>query len=347
VTAETQDLTFGTGTTPRDFESYREWLDVAESSGCFSLLTTGDSQSLWAEPFVALTYAATLTRRPQLGITVTNPMTRHPAVAASAAVALQQLSGGRFRYGIGTGDSALRNIGVRTAQLEELEEYVLAVRSLTRTGQATWRGNRLRLDWAQALVPIWIAAEGPRSLRLAGRIADGVILSNCLTRERSDWAMGLIAEGAAASGRNPEEIEVWWMANVVPSASVEDGVRSIRSVLAGTANHAYRHSIEDKGVPESLRDAIAQLQARYDSSVHANPALADHNAQLVDELGLRDWLAAQSTIAGPPSAIIERLREVRSYGVRRILLGQFVADPLAFMRTFAIEIAPSLDVITR
>ena len=110
---------FGTGTTVKDFSSYVEWLDVAEGAG-FDLLTTGDSQSLWADPFVSLTVAAQQTTRSRLGLTVSNPRTRHPAVVASSLVALQQLSDGRMVYGFSSGDSALRNIGVPPASVAEM-----------------------------------------------------------------------------------------------------------------------------------------------------------------------------------------------------------------------------------
>ena len=64
---------FATGTTVKDYGWYRRWLQVAESCG-FEMLTTGDSQSLWADPFVSMAVAADRTTRPRLGITVSNPM---------------------------------------------------------------------------------------------------------------------------------------------------------------------------------------------------------------------------------------------------------------------------------
>src|SRR5437879_4796181 len=102
-------LRFGTSTIVKDYRWYREWLHVAEESG-FDVLSTGDSQSLWADPFVTMTVAAMHTRGPGIGVTVSNPVTRHPAVVASAMRAIQQLAGGRAFYGISSGDSALRNI---------------------------------------------------------------------------------------------------------------------------------------------------------------------------------------------------------------------------------------------
>src|SRR5919106_2284886 len=92
-------IRIGTGTTVRRFDEYGTWLDTAEGVG-FDLLTTGDSQSLWADCFSIMIYAATHTTRPRLAITVSNPKTRHPAVTASAAASVQQISDGRFSFGI-------------------------------------------------------------------------------------------------------------------------------------------------------------------------------------------------------------------------------------------------------
>src|SRR5690554_4781203 len=78
---------FATGTTVKDFDWYRRWLHVAEAAG-FEMITVGDSQSLWADPFVAMAFAAEITTRPQIALTVSNPQTRHPAVVASSLVAL-------------------------------------------------------------------------------------------------------------------------------------------------------------------------------------------------------------------------------------------------------------------
>jgi len=332
-------ITFGTGTTVKDFTAYREWLRVAEASG-FALLTTGDSQSLWADPFVSTTVAALETSRPRLGITVSNPVTRNPAVVASSLVALHDVSGGRVVYGISSGDSALRNIGERPSTVDELGEFVVAVRSLCETGTAHWRGRDLALRWASAHVPIWMAAEGPRTQQLAGRIADGVVLSNALTPEAIERAFANLTAGAEAAGRSVDDLEVWWMANVVPAATEAEGVDSIRSILAGTANHVFRFTLDGKGVPDEYRAGLEALMREYDSSHHANPATATANAELVERYGLTAWLARQSTVAGPPARCVERLHEIAGYGVDRILVAQFVPDQLGFMRWFAEDVAP-------
>ncbi len=330
----TPRLRFGTGTTVRDFSAYGEWLRVAEDCG-FELLTTGDSQSLWADPFVSMTMAATRTKRPRLAITVSNPMTRHPAVVASASTALQQISRDRFVYGISSGDSALRNIGVRPSTVDELEEYVTCVQAMCDGRPATYQGQAQELRWDHRHTPIWMAAEGPRTLRLAGRIAQGVVLSNSLTAEAMTRNLGHISEGAQAAGRSLDDLEIWCMANIVPAPTEAEGIDQIRSVLAGTANHVFRFTVEGKGLPDELIPKVQELKQRYDSSHHASPETAAHNAALVDELGLTAFLARQSTIAGPIEQCTQRLHEVAEAGVRGIIVAQFVPDQLNFMRLFA------------
>ena len=78
----------------------------AEDAG-FELLGVGDSQSVFREAYVSLTVAALATRRARLGPLVSNPVTRHPVVTASAISSLDEVSDGRAVLGLGSGDSAL------------------------------------------------------------------------------------------------------------------------------------------------------------------------------------------------------------------------------------------------
>ncbi|MBK7950243.1 MAG: LLM class flavin-dependent oxidoreductase [Deltaproteobacteria bacterium] len=334
-------LQFGTGTTVRRFDDYRRWLEIAEATG-FDLLTCGDSQSLWAECFSLMTFAAMTTRRAKLAITVSNPATRHPAVIASACAGIQQLAGGRFRYGLSSGDSALRNIGVEPASVAQIERTLRAVQTMTAGGTYDDAGHALALHWLPepAPVPVWLAAEGPKTQRLAGRVADGVILSNCLTPDRLAVAMDHIAAGAAEAGRSLDAIEIWHMCNLIFAPSEREGIDSIRSVLAGTANHVFRFTLAGKGLPAELESRIRGLMSEYQSRFHAHPGAANPNEGLIDKYGLRDYLARQGTIAGPPERCVERLHEVASYGVRNLIVSQFIQDQPTWMQTFGERVLP-------
>src|SRR5262245_27193372 len=112
-----------------------EWARTAEACG-FELLGISDSQSLCRDVYITLALCAASTERIRLGPRVITPITRHPAVAASAAATLEDLAPGRTMLGIGTGDSAAYNIGHRAASLVELAEYAGTVRSLLTDGSA-------------------------------------------------------------------------------------------------------------------------------------------------------------------------------------------------------------------
>ena len=102
----------------------------AEDSG-FDWLGVADSQSVFRELYVALTLAALNTRRVQLGPLVTNPLTRHLVVTASAIASVDELAGGRGVLGLGSGDSAIYTIGAPPATLAGLEDSIAMLGRLT------------------------------------------------------------------------------------------------------------------------------------------------------------------------------------------------------------------------
>jgi alkanesulfonate monooxygenase SsuD/methylene tetrahydromethanopterin reductase-like flavin-dependent oxidoreductase (luciferase family) len=168
-----------------------------------------------------------------------------------------------------------------------------------------------------------------------------VILSNCLTEDRLALALEHIGAGAAEAGRSLEDIDVWCMCNLVFASTEAEGIDSITSVLAGTANHVYRFGLVGKGLPDELRERVQGLMSEYQSRHHAQPGEHNPNQGLVDKYGLRDYLARQGTIAGPPEHCVERIREVASIGATNLIVSQFVADPYAWMRTFAEYVLPA------
>src|SRR5262249_24550029 len=117
-----------------------EWAKAVERHG-YDILGTSDSQSISRDVSVTLAPCATATSRVRLGSRVITPITRHPAVAASAAATLEELAPGRTMIGIGTGDSAAYNIGAKAVSLTELREYALSIRTLMTTGRAEYHGK--------------------------------------------------------------------------------------------------------------------------------------------------------------------------------------------------------------
>jgi 5,10-methylenetetrahydromethanopterin reductase len=320
---------------------YVKWVRVAEDVG-FDLIGTGDSQSLWPELNVLLTLTALNTSRAAIGPVVSNPLTRHPAVAASAITAIQHLAEGRAFFGMSSGDSAVFNLGLRPARVDGVADYGTTVKTLCAGEAATYQGHELQLHWPARPVPLYLAAEGPRMLRLAGRIADGVFVANGLTPEVVHDTIRLVAEGATEAGRDPAVIEIWWLVKFLPAPSVAEGIEMSQFTLASSANHVFRFDFEGKHVPEQFHEPIRKLQEEYVFSEHARVQSSGRNAQLVHQLGLTEFLAERFAITGPMGHCIERIEEVASYGAVNLLLTQLVPDPIAEMRKWDKELFPRI-----
>lgn len=169
-------MKFGVLIMPESVAGTAELAKLAEDHG-FDRVRLGDSQSVYRELYVCLGVAAAATSRVRVGPGVTNPVTRHPAVTASAIASLDELSRGRGFLGIGAGDSAVYNLGLKGASTAALAEAVTAIRDLLVRGQTTYHGQPCHLMWAHRPVPIYIAGHGPKALRVAGRLGDGAIRS--------------------------------------------------------------------------------------------------------------------------------------------------------------------------
>jgi 5,10-methylenetetrahydromethanopterin reductase len=299
---------------------------AAERAG-FRALRVGDMQSTHREMYAALTLIGASTARIQFGPGVTNPVTRHPAVAASGMATLQEFSGGRAVFGIGTGDSAVRNLGAEPATIVELEEYIRAVRALHTTGRADYRGRTLALEWwSGGAIPIVVSAHGPRMLRLAARVADAVVVGLGMGERAREYAAEQIACGAREAGRDPASIEVWYLSYLNIAATHDDGAREVGSALAVGGNLLARSAARTI-IPDSLRLSFADLASRYSYRQHAGSSSDNPNARIVDELGLRDHLAEQFGVFGTSADVRARLESLGNTGISR-LWGAYVLPDL-------------------
>lgn len=161
--------------------------------------------------------ALATTQRIQVATAGTNVHTRHPLVLASMASSLHYLSGGRFELGLARGVGVRNDLmGLQPVSNAQLAEGVELLRTLWRgekvMGHNGTMGNLPYLnmgDWMQANIPIHLVGFGPKTLRFAGAHFDGVHLHTFITDEGLRRAKALVAEGAEAAGRNPDDIKVW------------------------------------------------------------------------------------------------------------------------------------------
>lgn len=316
---------FGLLFMPTPPEQMATWSREADEAG-FERIGIGDSQSLYRDVYVALAVTAQQTQRALIGPRVTNPITRHPAVTASAIASIDELSGGRAFLGIGTGHSALLNIGQTPASRERLRSYVACIKALFDYGEAEYDGRPVRLSWPARRPPIIVAAAGPKALELAGEIGDGVIVGCGMTQPAIDDALRRLQVGAARGGRPLEDLDIWWY---VPTNVHEDGSAAVAEVRAAVVSgaHAYFYGgVQGRSVPPHLEDSVQRLVTEYAVEQHVRPGQSPANAELVDRLGLREYILERFGIAGDPDAVTARIRTLQSRGINNFWMSMHAAD---------------------
>jgi 5,10-methylenetetrahydromethanopterin reductase len=266
-----------------------------------------DSQLRRRDTYVLLAAAARETARIVLGPLIANPVNRHPTVTASSIATLAELAPGRTLLGFGAGDTAVRLAGLRPARVAELEAATRLMRRLL-DGAAVEVGaaRPAHLPHHQP-VPIWIAAGGPRTLRMAGGVADGVFLRVGTHPASIARAIEAVRAGAAAAGRDPAAVRLGLVFHTV---LVDDPARALamaRSMAAGY--YEYSPSLFDAaGVawtgpdPETLkRDRGVWPDFHHAPDLEASGRVVDFlPAAAADAFSLR----------GGPAEVAERLLTV-------------------------------------
>src|SRR5229473_6918666 len=139
-----------------------------------------------------LTLMAANTKKMRLGTCVTNPAVRDVTVSASLFATLNLASHGRMELGIGRGDSSRRVLGKKPTTLENLAEFVRIFRDLNAGKTADLDGVPTKFPWTTGEIPrVWVAGYGPKALRTAGRIGDGVILQFA-DPDLIEWCLGFV-----------------------------------------------------------------------------------------------------------------------------------------------------------
>lgn len=324
-------LSFGISFAPNHPRDVGEWCRASEEAG-FERIGMVDSQAIYRELYISCVAGAQATESIQLGPRVTNALTRHPTVTASALLTLNELAPGRIFAGLGTGDSAVFNIGLKPVKLAQLGEFTACLRALLRGESTHYQGHELKLTWGKANIPIYIAAHGPKTLELAGQYADGVIVGTGVGDEVVREAHRSIGAGAARSGRKLEDLDVWWALSAHVGNSREESLSVIRMLLAAKANHLARFPEQDKQVPAEYRDILERIHRGYNYLEHQKPGEGTTNAALVRESGLESYLANRYAIIGTPDDCLVTLQRMAGYGVKKIWLNVHFDDKLGFIR---------------
>jgi probable F420-dependent oxidoreductase len=240
------------------------------------------------DAFTPLAAIATRTERVRLGTALVPVFNRPPALTAMSAAGVQQLSGGRFVLGIGLSSPAIVGswMGLEfDGRVKRIEEYVEVLREAFAGRKVTFHGWTIRVENFRlqidpgAPVPIYVGALGPEMCRLAGRIADGVLLY-FFTPDGVRKALGHVHQGAREAGRDPGELDVFLRLPVAVEEPLDTARFMGRRLLTGYAIvPAYNASLRRQGFDEEAR-AIAEAWASGERD-RATELFSDH---MLDEL---------------------------------------------------------------
>ena len=252
----------------------RDYAHTAEEHGFESLWVT--ERYFHEETFSMIGYLAAVTTTIRLGVGVVNAYTRNPALLAMGAATMDRVSDGRFMLGMGRSDEGVvqGRMGLPySAPLARLEMAVGSVRRLlsgetVSDDEGPLHGVGLALRPVQSRLPIYLAAIGPRALRLAGRVADGVLLNAYTPASYVRWAVRQVREAAEEAGRDPGSIDVACMLVVRMTDDPEGLMPGLRARMARliAEPHVGEVLLERGGFDASIltpvRDRIAEGDER-------------------------------------------------------------------------------------
>ncbi|MFF8571555.1 TIGR03842 family LLM class F420-dependent oxidoreductase [Streptomyces sp. NPDC005047] len=316
----------------------------AERNG-FSHGWTFDSAVLWQEPFVIYSQILANTTRLKVGPMVTNPGTRTWEVTASTFATLNDMFGNRTVCGIGRGDSAMRVAGRKPNTLARISEAMKVIRALGRGEEADLGGGTaVRFPWIRpgAEVPVWMAAYGPKALKMTGEEADGFILQ-LADLYLTEYMVKAVKDAAAAAGRDPDEVTICVAAPAYVTADDSPGTlaharEQCRWFGGMVGNHVAdlvsKYGEHSAAVPDELTDYIKSREG-YDYAHHGRSGNPD--TQFVP-----DEIVDRFCLIGPAEQHIEKLQALRALGVDQFAVYDMHDAQEATIDAYGAEIIPAL-----
>ncbi len=286
-----------------------------------------DSQMLERDVCVSMAMAAQATSRIRICSAVLNPVTRHVSVMASAIKTVSETAPGRAEFWIGRGFSSVQTIGVPPATVKEMRECVLTLKSLLSGEEVTFNGDtskaatsRMRHGDSQ-LPRILIAAHGPRTIEVAGEVADGVLLQVGIHPKSMELARQHLEAGARRAGRNPDDLEMVLCATTIIMDDQQEAREMARPLcVQRLVEKSHAPYLQVAGIDARGLEIPPELSELYPDIPHAEDwekarrlcsFLPDEIlAQMCDAIGL----------VGTPEYCAQQLQQAEANGIKHLYL---------------------------
>lgn len=291
-----------------DYANVIELVQFAERLG-FEFAWIPD-QTFFPDPYVVMGLIAAETDTINIGVGVTNPYTRHPAMNARAIASVGIIAPNRIHFAIGAGNrkelvDPLNLDGSHAAG--KCREMIEVVRGLLNGTVFNYDGkfyqvDNIKMDFKPVSdIPLYIAGRGPKILYAAGEVADGVIIGGLCTPDGISYALDQVRNGAANTGRNLSELRVVsWVACQITDNG-DEAIKKIKPTVAHIIGGAPLSVLEAIGLPIELMEELKRVYAQEG---------IPQAAELVTEQCIRAF-----TIVGDAVECIDRIKQLETAGV--------------------------------
>ena len=336
--------TFGLRIPPcRSAAEVAEFVARAEDGG-FDIAWLPDSQFLWRDVWATLALAARETSKIRLGTCVTNVETRHASVTASAAATLDELAPGRVILGVGTGDSSIKTLGLRPTRIDRMREQLEILRALIAGEAVSFDGRRMHLDApAESPVPIYLAANAPKALALAGELCDGAIFLSGFEPELVSTTRELLSVGAERAARSLDGFDVCVGTICHVTDDSGEAARIVRPYVVAMAQTGGHDALRGIGIEIDPPELVAGI---YPDMSHARDweAASEAAREWVDDetalrfadayclIGSADDCSQRLRVAANAGATSFYIRHVNSYTLPEAVLDSYAREVIPRFR---------------
>jgi 5,10-methylenetetrahydromethanopterin reductase len=302
-----------------------------------------DSHMIWGDTYACMALAAVNSKKIKLGTGVAVASNRIPPVTVQAIATINQLAPGRTLLGFGTGHTGRRVMGLPPVGHAEFREQVRVIHDLLKGGEADYRTENqehrirflhrdLRFINLDDPIPFYVAANGPKTLALAGEFGDGVITTGVATPDRVAAVRKQAEAGAARAGRSAAQMPIVSLTHVCvvrpgeafdsPRVKAMTGPWVMASMHAIAAGYASPRSLpaDARVVFDAYAEHVARMpgtREQRDMTLHTGHCtfVAPEERKFVTAETIR-----ATTIVGPREAVIDQLRALDAAGLSQVFL---------------------------
>lgn len=337
---------------------------LAEDLG-YSHAWIPDSHMIWGDVWACMALAAVNTTRIKLATGVAIATNRIPPVTAEAIGTINQLAPGRVILGFGTGHTGRRVMGLPPVKHAVFREEVRVIHDLLKNGEALYNTEGMsrkirfihrdrRFINLDGPIPFYVAANGPRTLELAGEFGDGCVTTGVVHPDRVEIVRKRIAAGAERAGRKlPAKFPIVSLTHICvvqpgedldsPRVRMNAGPWVMANLHAFAAGYARAESLpaEVRPVFQAYQDYVSRMKTPRDERY-----LELHSGHCTFvEPGEWKFVTPESirccTIVGSREQVVEQVRALEKAGLSQI----FLNPPMDGFRECLEEIAR--DVMER